>query len=59
MRKLTRKNVPFKWQTEAEKAFKRLKEDFAQADSLAYFDLKAETRIVADASPVVLARRGI
>ena len=50
--KLTRRNVPFKWQTEQEKAFKRLKEDLAQTDSLAYFDPKAATRIVADASSV-------
>ena len=52
--KLTRRNVPFKWQTEQEKAFKRLKEDLAQADGLAYFDPNSETRIVADASPIVL-----
>ena len=52
LRKLTRKNVAFKWQTEQEKAFKRLKEDLAQADGLAYFDPKAATRIVADASSV-------
>ena len=54
LRKLTRKNVAFKWQTEQEKAFKCLNEDLAQADSLAYFDPNSETRIVADASPIVL-----
>ena len=31
LRKLTRKNVPFKWQTQQEKAFKCLKENLAQA----------------------------
>ena len=54
LRKLTRKNVAFKWQTEQEKAFKCLNEDLAQADSLAYFDPKSEMRILADASPVGL-----
>ena len=38
LRKLTRKNIAFKWQTEQEKAFRYLKEDLAQADSLVYFD---------------------
>ena len=54
LRKLTPKNIAFKWQTEQKKAFKHLKGDLTQADSLAYFDKKSERRIVADASPVGL-----
>jgi len=54
LRKLTRKDVPFKWGREQEKAFKVLKDDLAKATELAYFDPKAPTRIVADASPVGL-----
>lgn len=51
---LTWKNIPFKLETEQEKVFQHLKEDLTQADSLAYFDPKAETCILADANPVGL-----
>lgn len=54
LRKLTRKNAPFQWKTEQEKAFQTLKDDLSKAENVAYFDPKAETRIVADASPVGL-----
>lgn len=54
LRRLTRKGTPFKWGKEQEKAFSILKEELANTDTLAYFDTKAETRIIADASPVGL-----
>ena len=54
LRKLTRKGTPFKWEKEADQAFNTLKADLAEAVTLAYFDPKAETRIVADAGPVAL-----
>ncbi|KAK7105707.1 hypothetical protein V1264_012941 [Littorina saxatilis] len=54
LRKLTRKNAPFKWEKAQEEAFNTLKNDLAEAATLAYFDSKAETRIVADAGPCAL-----
>lgn len=53
--RLTRKGVPFKWTEEQDRAFNQLKQDLANAETLGYFDPKAEeTRIIADASPVGL-----
>lgn len=54
LRKLTRKDHTFAWGQEQEMAFTTLKNDLAKATELAYFDPKAPTRIVADASPVGL-----
>lgn len=54
LRKLTRKNVMFIWGKEQQGAFDLLKEELAKATSLAYFDPQAETRVVADASPVAV-----
>ncbi|KAI8516325.1 hypothetical protein Bbelb_049060 [Branchiostoma belcheri] len=52
--KLTRKGVEFKWNSEQEKSFKRLKEKITSTETLAYFAPTGKTRIVADASPVGL-----
>ena len=54
LRKLTKKNEKFVWGNEQKKAFDQLKSDLTKADTLAYFDSKAETRIIVDASPVGL-----
>ena len=54
LRRLTRKNAIFKWGGDQEKAFSALKKKMSEAESLAYFDKNAKTRIVADASPVGL-----
>ena len=51
---LTHKNVEFKWQSEQQAAFDRLKELITSTSALAYFDVNSKTRIVADASPVGL-----
>ena len=54
IQRLTHKNVEFKWQSEQQAAFDKLKELIASTTALAYFDVNSETRIVADASPVGL-----
>ncbi|KAL8596528.1 hypothetical protein ACOMHN_041590 [Nucella lapillus] len=54
LRRLTKKNTPFQWGKEQEQAFATLKEDLASAATLAYFDQKVKTRVVADAGPVAL-----
>lgn len=54
LRRLTRKNVTFKWGTEQENAFKLLKSKLANAETLGIFNVHARTRVIADASPVGL-----
>ena len=54
LRQLTRKGVAFKWGGEQKEAFKALKETLASAETLAYYDKDAITRVIADASPVGL-----
>ena len=54
LRKLTKKSEKFVWGKEQQTAFDQLKSDLSKAETLAYFDPEAETRIVVDASPVGL-----
>ena len=54
LRKLTKKSEKFVWGDDQQKAFDQLKTDLSKAETLAYFDPKAETRIIVDASPVGL-----
>ena len=54
LRQLTRKGVTFKWGEKQQEAFKALKETLASAETLAYYDKDAKTRVIADASPVGL-----
>nr|XP_006819797.1 PREDICTED: uncharacterized protein K02A2.6-like [Saccoglossus kowalevskii] len=54
LRKLTRKDTPFKFGTEQKSAFRALKESLARACTLAYFAKDAPTKVIADASPVRL-----
>ncbi|KMQ85024.1 hypothetical protein RF55_16716 [Lasius niger] len=63
LRKLTRKGIKFEWGKAQEIAFKELKEKLMNVKSLGIFDGKAQTRVIADASPVaigmVLTQKGI
>ena len=54
LRKLTRKDVPFHFGPEQKVSFESLKQSMAEAGTLAYFDKRASTKVVADASPVGL-----
>ena len=54
LRQLTRKGVTFKWGEKQQEAFKALKETLASAETLAFYDKDAKTRVIADASPVGL-----
>ena len=51
IQELTRKSTTFKWGTAQQEAFDELKQRLCSAETLAYFDVKRQTRIVADASP--------
>ena len=48
------KGVTFKWGEKQQETFKALKETLASAETLAYYDKDAKTRVIADASPVGL-----
>ncbi|XP_050958284.1 uncharacterized protein K02A2.6 [Labeo rohita] len=52
LRRLTKKDTPFKFGPEQRLAFQMLKQKLAEAGTLAYFDKKALTKVIADASPV-------
>ena len=54
MRELIKKNVQFTWGDEQQKSFDQLKSLLASADVLGYYDVEAETQVIADASPVGL-----
>ena len=54
LRQLTSKGVVFQWTKVHENAFNKLKSQLANAESLAYFDKDAKTKIIADASPIGL-----
>ena len=52
--RLTRKDIPFKWGNDQEKAFNKLKDTLSSPKTLAYFDGNAQTKVIADAGPVGL-----
>ena len=54
MRKLTRSGQTFEWGPEQQYSFEKLKELISSAETLAYFQADAETRIIADAGPTGL-----
>ena len=54
LRELTKKNAPFVWGDEQKKSFNKLKELMSAAGVLGYYDIEAETQVIADASPVGL-----
>ena len=51
LRRLTRKNQPFVFGAKEQKSFETLKLQLGRAETLAYFDVKARTQVIADASP--------
>lgn len=54
LRQLTRDNEKFEWTTTHQESFDKLKQSLARLPTLAYFDPRLRTRLVADASPVAL-----
>ncbi|XP_048774395.2 uncharacterized protein K02A2.6-like [Ostrea edulis] len=54
LRELTRKSTHWRWTQKHQDAFDMLKKALASAEALAYYNPKAETRIIVDASPVGL-----
>ena len=54
LRELIKKDVPFRWEHEQQDAFRELKHRLSSAETLAYFDKSAPTKVIADASPVGL-----
>jgi hypothetical protein len=54
LNRLMKKEQPFVWGKEQDATFVKLKEALANASTLAYFDVKAKTQVIADASPVGL-----
>jgi transposase InsO family protein len=51
LRRLTRKDEPFVFGEEQRQSFQALKTHLSNAETLGYFDVKAKTKVVADASP--------
>ena len=54
LRRLTRKNVSWVWESEQERSFQELKKRLACSTSMAYFNPAAYTQVIVDASPVGL-----
>lgn len=54
LRRLLKKDVSFEWGPEQEKAFEALKQGLTSDVALAYYDVKSQTRVIADAGPVGL-----
>jgi hypothetical protein len=54
LRRLTRKDTPFCFGPEQKAAFRALKQSLASAQTLAYFDKTAPTKVIGDAGPVGL-----
>ena len=51
MLRLVAKNVAFSWGSEQAKAFAEIKKRMTECKTLAFFDVTAKTRVIADASP--------
>ena len=54
LRQLTKNGEPFVWDQEEQQSFDKLKKRLASAEILGYFDKNAQTKVIADASPVGL-----
>lgn len=52
LRELLKKDVKYKWESDQQHAFEKIKNAMVKPETLAYYDPKCETRLVADASPV-------
>lgn len=51
LRKMTRKNIKWNWNSDSDKAFRALKEALMNEHCLAFYNLDRETFLVVDASP--------
>jgi hypothetical protein len=51
LRKLTRKEVKWQWNSEQKMAFETLKQRLTSADVMSYYNQNAETNIIVDGSP--------
>ena len=51
LRKLTKKDQPFRWEAEHSQSFNTIKELLTSAETMAYFDSSKETELLTDASP--------
>ena len=54
MRQLTKKHSRWKWTETCQLAFDKIKDALSSETVMGYFDLKKETEIIVDASPVGL-----
>ena len=54
LRDLTKKSIPWKWESKHEEAFNKLKQSIMSDQIMAYYDPKKETELLVDASPVGL-----
>ena len=54
LRQITRKGESFVWKEKQQKSYVKLKECLTKASTMAYYQLKAETKVIVDASPVGL-----
>ena len=54
LRRISQKGAVFEWGEPQARAFQMLKQKLTSAVSLAYFDVNADTEVIADASPVGL-----
>ena len=52
LRKLTRQGIEWQWGKEENEVFGALKNQLANASMMAFYDKKAPTEVVTDASPV-------
>ena len=55
LRELTKKNIPFQWGPEQDRAFNEIKTLLTSDQVVAYFDQAKETELVTDASPYGLS----
>ena len=54
LRDLTKKSIPWKWESKHVEAFNKLKQSITSDQIMAYYDPKKETELLVDASPVGL-----
>lgn len=63
LNRLLEKNIPFKWNETEREAFLFLKKTLCEAKTLGHYNVKDETEVIADASPVglgaVLIQKGV
>ena len=55
LRQLTKKNVPFEWKPEHQRAFEQMKRKVTQTPVMAYFDTSKRTMVIVDGSPFGLS----